>query len=372
MTGTSDLGFFQSIMSVARQHLGFDANRIFGLLAGSAIVALLVILTRRPPDTAPPQRGKARTSGPLVAFEPAFFDYGPVFQAETVSHAFKLVNRSTNALRVVVMETSCSCTLVSTNLLGQVLTLGGETLIPLEFHSGSRSGPVDSTVTVVLQAHAVRHVTQATLHTTVVPDFTLEPRAATFEEVLPGQITVRTARLKPVALPDVELIRTQMWKGPFGISVLPRTVSVTFQAPPSAHRRTYTQTLVLRTTSQRVPDQLFSMSAEVMPEIDLAPRAFVFAGLDLPAHVRLTACTRRPSKVVAVHGLTSEGSRDLHQTRKAEDAAAGWSQRHSLVLQASELAGVTNLQVVLKLDFGAGRVESRSAFATVQRLSHIQ
>ena len=133
----------------------------------------------------------------LVGFDPPFFYFGTALQAQTIPHDFRLVNRSTNELRIVAMKSSCSCTMVADEVLGRVLRPNEECMIPVTFETGSRHGHSDSTIDVILEASGLRYIAKAMLSGEVTADFAYTPRAVDFGTLRPGETATQEVFLKP-------------------------------------------------------------------------------------------------------------------------------------------------------------------------------
>ncbi|MBU6427362.1 DUF1573 domain-containing protein [Patescibacteria group bacterium] len=104
-------------------------------LAAGLLCAFLVAARSHPQrqDISP-----ARPDEPRISFDPPSADLGVILQAQTLRRVFRLVNSSTNQVRLLGLRPSCGCTVVKEELRGAVIPPYGSLGVPVEFHSEFR------------------------------------------------------------------------------------------------------------------------------------------------------------------------------------------------------------------------------------------
>ena len=92
---------YSLLRSPSGRHLGgFIIHKATMSIACLCICSFFILGMRAPRMLRVPQ---------IAALYPEVYDFGTVFQAETISHRFSLSNQSDRVLCVVAIKTSCSC-----------------------------------------------------------------------------------------------------------------------------------------------------------------------------------------------------------------------------------------------------------------------
>src|SRR2546425_6082409 len=118
---------------------------VLGFVVGLSLVALLFAISRigagnRHTKTSA-NRNSVVVQKQVVFFDPPAFDFGAVLQQQTIHHLFKLVNNSTNEMRIVGLRSSCSCTVLDDKLVRRSVAPRDSLMIPVEFRSTTYEGP---------------------------------------------------------------------------------------------------------------------------------------------------------------------------------------------------------------------------------------
>jgi hypothetical protein len=338
-----------------------------GWFGGLFIMALLFLvlprLSRQQSTVGFVHPAHSSDHGPVVAFNPPSFDYGTLFQQQTINHTFRLINRTTNEMHVVAIQTSCSCTLVSTSMLGTIVRPNDEVLFPVSFDTGSRSGPTDSRIDVALQAEGIRYVAQARLYGAVVPDFDFDPKALAFGALNPAEKSTRTVAFRPEALAQFELVATQTWLGPFEVWVQKQMVRVTFHAPESTHSETFCYSLRVATSSQRAPEVIIPLSGQVVPDVEVTPRLVVLSGNGAFQESRFTLRTTKPSRI---NRVLINPNKVIPSPIQSED----WALSHVFAVSNALLSGADRMDFELEVRNRAGQTEARSSSVQVKSLNN--
>lgn len=161
--------------------------RSFGFLAAvSVVVAILVIHLQ------PNRWTSGRDSKQPINFDPAVYDFGNVLQVQVIRHEFRLFNGSDTAVRVIAMQTTCSCTVVAQDLIGKTIQAHSAVLVPVQFDTGTRDGPATAEVIVELKTEGVNYKARAVLRAEVLSEFAIQPQSVDFGTLKPGEVATRT------------------------------------------------------------------------------------------------------------------------------------------------------------------------------------
>ncbi len=333
------------------------------MLVGVGFLAMLLALAANWQRFAVPKSSRAQAESAPVGFDPPTYDYGTVLQATNVSHTFQLINRTTNRLRLVAFKASCDCTVVSTSLLGRILEPNESTPVLVSFQTGSRQGPIISSIEVVLQGEREKYLAMARLSGSIWPDYSFEPRTVDFGEVRPGAVISRVVAFQPVARKEFALIPRQSSEGPFQVAVHPKHVAITFHAPKVGHRESFARTLVVETTSRRVPSVTVPVSATVVPEVSVSPSLIVLSPGMLSLTSRFTLESDRPTRLREV---MLDGVEAIPQEETA--LPADWKRSHIVEIKNAWLAGARQIIFQLDVETATGCTEARSLAVQLKRL----
>ena len=87
---------------------------------------------------------------PKIAIDQDFFDFGEMNQNESVSTEFRLKNIGNAPLLIRSAKGSCGCTVPEWPR--EVVAVGEDAIIKVEFNSGNRKGKQNKTVTLITNA----------------------------------------------------------------------------------------------------------------------------------------------------------------------------------------------------------------------------
>jgi len=334
--------------------------------------------------TARDNKKESSTSELLVSFDPPSFNFGTVLQNEIVQHEFRLVNRSSNEMRIVSLQTSCSCTLAAEASGTKVIPPHDAIVIPVEFHSGARDGSVSSSVTVRLEENGGHpHFAQAILQGNVNADFTIDPLGVDFGALKPGQEATQKIVLRPKALTSISITNLRSSGKEFQVALQQDRTSasadtmaeifITFRAPKMNHRQPFSEILQVNTSSQRVPEFGLPLRGLVVPDVEIVPDVLVLPSDTSRGESRVTLRTEEPSRIVRVSSETSAGIKELPSVQDQtvhEDSGVppGWRFAHVCHILHSNLRGAQQINIAFEIRHGADRIEARSVSVQVKSL----
>lgn len=167
----------------------------------------------------------------LVALETSDHDFGNCRQGASLNHTFTLVNTTKHPLKVVGLETSCSC-LVADNEggLGEaMLAPGARFAVPVRFSPAVDEGSATGTVKVLFSNHGepatIKDLRRLSLNVraNVQPDYRIAPRFLDFGEIdgLTAKRTTRTITVTPAAFADVQVTDVRTTCEPMSARLVP-------------------------------------------------------------------------------------------------------------------------------------------------------
>ena len=345
------------------------ALKIFAVLA-IAVVGAMIIL-RKP---APPRIATRPDISPApVVFDPAAVDFGTLLQAITTNRTLKLVNRTTNEMKLVAMRSGCSCTLLSTNLLGAVISANATLDFPVAFETGTREGHAQTSVDVVLLSGKRTFHAQAVLHGTVFPDFAVEPPNLDFGRISPGDTVVKWILFQPKAVDTLSLTCTQTVSGPFTFSTQKLsagenldgmwTIEIKFTAPSTTRTVIYAHNLPVETSSKRVPLVTIPLRAEVKPLVEVRPEVLVMTESSISDESLITVSSKEPSKFLQAVGAATGNAAKLPVVREGE---SDWALEHRLRIENGNLVNLDRFNVQLQVRLPDGKLETKTAAVEVR------
>jgi hypothetical protein len=256
-----------------------------------------------------------RDSG--VVITPASFDFGSVHQAEVMTHAFALSNRSRRAIRLIHVNSSCSCTVPPLSLQGRVLQPGDTCELPVAFRTGGRDGPISGIVGIVFQdaEHSGDSASETSsggqrsviVRAEVVPDFRLVPSGIDFGRIDEKSVATRYVRLEPKALTDlcIKAVRVsgrlfeageRVMDTKTGVITVPITLKAAGSGRPQGPVR---ELLEVTTNSRRVPEVRIALTATFQAAIIVEPPTLVFLSGQNGDGNRSTAWSQRQVRLSA-------------------------------------------------------------------------
>lgn len=341
----------------------------FGIIT---ILAMWAMLRTNTPETAR-----------IVGIYPPVFDFGTVFQAQTINHQFSLSNLSEDVLCVVGIKTTCSCTVVvADSLVGKTIPPRGALTIPVDYAVGEREGLVSSFVSVFVAAtNAMDHLyqLQAQMRGNVLPEFVIVPASLDFGSLNPGEQFTQTVTFLPRdarnlkifdPVSTVEAFRVVLQGKTSDSYDAPTTAAITFKAPTNATRQeTLSADVQFATSSARIPKASIYVIGKVIPDVEILPSMVIVpsSGLDKSSYTELTIHTRRPSRVVHMTGQEPNTSPkgELFNDSATVDA---WNKTHYLRVPNRSLEKALGVSVELNVHDGPDRIEARSVFVPIKSL----
>ena len=316
-------------------------------------------------------------TAPEVYFSPSLFDFGVIPQSVAVEHSFKLVNRGTNDLTIVMVRASCSCTVAAKNLVDLLLPAGTNIFVPVKFNSGERQGKTQSDLTMVLSSRNANYAVQARIRCYVDPEFIADSRSVDFGFVYPGRCVTQQVIVRPNRVSTPPLLSVSTNIGCFHVQVIQRAdvdseksnsiVTVAFTAPLVEHREVFGHQLKLASSSQTVADVGIDLKALVVPSVEVTPDTIVMGTGDESLETRFMVRTREVSQISRVVVRSADGRRKEAMWR--EDVR-GFGLMHNIVIPNRELFGHSAMEVETGSKPDASGTEAR--FASVEIKSLIQ
>jgi hypothetical protein len=349
---------------------------ILGFVAGSLVLTLLLLAPRiwRGGSRDDPRHQLER----VAVFEPPMFDFGEVLQAEVIRHEFRLINRTTNDVRLVGLRSSCNCAVVGQEMTGTTIPPKGFLSIPVDFHSNFDEGPTVSTVEAVTESRGARYYSKAHISGSINPDFTIEPRAVDFGTLAPGEEGTRTIRLGPRALKELEIVelrttsdlfKVSLRNGQSGVSPPPHPeIVVSFVAPALSSGEVFGGTVEIKTSSKRNPEIGIPLRATVRPDLEIAPELIVLPRSGASGQSRFTIRTLQHSRITRILIMRHTGAQDNLPSVTPDNPDDGWNLTHVRQLANSSLAEAKAIIFELEVRNGIGRNEARSTSAQIKRL----
>jgi hypothetical protein len=321
----------------------------------------------------------------IVALYPEVYDFGTVFQAETLSYPFSLSNQSAAVLRVIRIETTCSCSTIAETLVGRTIPPRGSLTIPVEYAVGDREGPVSSFVSIFVAAtNSMNHIyeLQAHMKGTALPEFVIEPPMLDFGSLKPGERSAKTITFLPKQAKTLKIFPTAPIVNAFSISVqqtksdhnyAPSTAVITFQAPTNAIQlQTLSADVDFATSSTRRPNASIYVVGRVVPDVQINPSMIIVPspGLNNGECTELTLRTSQSSRVVRL-GCTSEATHAPASIGASNHSPplGTWNTLHHLRIPNSSLTKAIGVGVELEVHSAADRIEARSVYVPMKSLN---
>ncbi len=314
----------------------------------------------------------------LVTFDPPTFNFGTLLQNQTVSHEFRLMNRSTNEVRVVALSATCSCTLPAAGLAGSIIKAGADLKVPVEFKTGGRDGPVSSSVTVLFESADSGHTrfaVQAELLSTVNADFTFEPVSVDFGGINPGESATKIVTFSPKALKKIAIKQPQGLPKEIEISLKQNELEdtdtslvITLHAPQSTRYQRLDGIINVPTSSPRVPLVSIQTRGFVKLEVELVPDVIVLPNRSPFGESCFTLRTTQLSRVTRIIRETQNGNEPIREIGDT-DIRGEWDLKHVKYLPNSMLVDARQIIFELEVRKGTDQKEAKSVVAQIKSLN---
>ncbi|MCJ7751062.1 MAG: DUF1573 domain-containing protein [Armatimonadetes bacterium] len=161
--------------------------------SGVVLVAVALLAVFMVPGFAAP--AASDDAVPRIEIADKVFDFGTMYQAEQVKHAFILRNVGNALLRIEKTKATCGCTVVAPEK--RELASGESTPLNVTFRSGSMSGQVLKHVYVDTNDPAEPRVT-LTVQGQVKAEIKVSPPGVYLGTLLAGDIVQREIQITPV------------------------------------------------------------------------------------------------------------------------------------------------------------------------------
>jgi hypothetical protein len=345
------------------EKIGWDT--LLGVVVGGCIVCVcLLILPRFHPES------KIQTNQQVVVFEPPTIKLGKVFQAETIRRDFRLINHSTNSVRVLTARTSCMCTVIGNEISNSIIPPKGYVSIPVEFHTGSVNGFVNAKVEALLEANGNRYYAIGVLEGDVLGDFDFQPRMLDFGKVELGREVTRTLTIVAGACKDLiielpessERLRTTLTTNRLFSGSNSYELRATFLAPAGGASQAFSGSVDIITSSKRVPLLKIPVFAMVRAEVEVEPCVLVLAQASPSDEVRFKIDSLRPSRILRV--TTKDNTSNVSTLSTTADSNEEWAFTHIRRLASTAIKSAEQVNFELEVRDGNKSVGAR--FISVQ------
>ena len=306
----------------------------------------------------------------LVAFDPPHHDLGVLFQNVHRIANFKLVNNSNDAVELVSVRTSCSCSVPPDGLQGKVLMPGDVINVPIRFDSGARSGNVISDSDFRLKSRNYQgkySVVRATIIADIVKSIACEPNHVHFGTLRPGEISNKTVEIASYDDDSLELIS---WNSDFDFlsANLVKRASGSWVGDLQLYGKDVQYAipvfgvLSISTSNERVPVLRISCSAIIAPEIEVVPTGLVLVDNGMPYH-KLRVRSTKSTSVQRITANSHRGNRNVDHTVRSVESANAWASEHRISLRSDEIDDASSLTV--HLGFTGRSVENEATTVSV-------
>lgn len=347
-------------------------ENLLGILLGGTIVAVLFLVSA---SFRPGRNHRNETQ--LVSFDPPFIELGPALQDETLTYHLHLVNRSSDAMRILGLRASCNCTFINKDLTNTTIPPHGSISVPVQYRTGSAIGPVASTLEALIGSKDSRFYAQARLEGYIQPDFEFEPHSLNFGTLRPGEEATKTIRFAAGALKHLAISSPRSSQPEFTVTVrgsaaasaaqLPK-MFITFKAPSNNCSQLLSGFVQADMSSKRVPHLVIPVSAQVIPELEITPDVIILPADAINQESRFTIRTVIPSRIVRVVAATDLGSHEIPTFAGGTNVPPAWGLSHVRRVSNAALAGAKQLNFELEVRKGTARVEARSVPVSIKSL----
>lgn len=298
--------------ATAQSHSRKERSRfLVGALASISLILLLdagIVVYAYWFRSSPVRRG-------LVA-DPASHDFGKVRQTDKLSHTFKVRNTFSQPVRITKLETSCTCTASSSDLIGRVVEAGEAIDLPVTMNAGGgrKASQASEKVKVAWENGQRNHtgILELRIFAYVQPEFLVEPQSLDFGTVSDYRPVCRTLRLQAIADPTLRVMEATTSHPQLVVNRIrpiddgPYTdIDVSYQGKDQLQPSSITGLVKLKTSSTRVPELSFYVQGEFQPPVDVSPSSVTIAGIAGVVERMVTIRTASPSVISALSSNSS-------------------------------------------------------------------
>lgn len=246
----------------------------------------------------------------LVVLGSEIHDFGECHQGAVLTHTFELANKAGTPIKIVGLETSCSC-MAAEDLGATTIASGDSFALPIHFTTGAAQETTSGRIIVHYRKlsksadSAQPHHVSLRVRADVIPDYRISPREIDFEVIdgLAVQHVSRTFRVVPEAAPDVEIREVSSASGSLSAEILPRTpnvpgveIKVRLDCSRFTRSRPFNGSVVLSTDSERLPKAIVRVRAKYDALAEAEPDMIVI-GSDEEGEIQrdIRVITSRPA-----------------------------------------------------------------------------
>jgi len=320
-------------------------------------------------------RSRNRSGIGLVVRGDEVFDFGNVYQNESLTHVFTVANSAKSDIRIVEYRSSCSCTVLA-DVKGLVLHSGDSLQLPVSIKTGAGEGRIDSLVSLYCQSSSEEDTKEGSITLgvkgTIVPAYSVRPTLIDFGEVHSPKPVRRVARLRANADRSVRILKIESNNKAFAGALVAATpgeddpyIEVTFSGGDTLATRFVNGTITIHTNSKKLPSTTILCKAKFIPPVQVSPSSIV---VDFDRRGDITErITVRTTEVSEISVDTREPYISLISRNSDEE-----SRLHQIdvVLRDSNSQGFTsNVRIAVKYLHGTVGTEAATVEIPVHRLA---
>ena len=206
---------------------------------------------------------------PVCFVDEVRHDFGECEQGDVLVHRFTFENLSDSEFRVVSINSSCGCTVV-TDVPLALVGAGGVLVVPVRFNVGAREGKVSSRVTVRCEdSRAKRTSILLELVATVRSEYRLTSEFLDFGVLDPfGGVVQDTVALDGASGVVIEKVAVT---GKHVMAKIKSSRSIVVSVSPEDSSGVISADVLVYTNSSRVPVRRIRVSAEVPRPVIVSP-----------------------------------------------------------------------------------------------------
>jgi len=153
-----------------------------------------------------------------LTLDKSYHDFGKSRQGQTLVHAFRMTNGGKKPIKIVKVESSCSCT--TTNDIADRVIQPNQTVdLPVSIQTGPGDGHESGRITLyynsLAQADPKTYFAVASVVTDVDPDYRIRPTLLDFGTVASFEPVSRIVRIRPERMADVSVVKLSSSKKAF-------------------------------------------------------------------------------------------------------------------------------------------------------------
>jgi len=211
--------------------------------------------------------------------------FGEVRQNTQLQHDFVLTNKVDVPIRILGMQSSCSCTWSESNdnFVGSTLAPGHKVDFPVFINTGTYQDKANGKINIIYRYQSDdpkwlgEEILTLEVTATILPDYRIEPQELKFGDILAleSQTAKRSFRVTPVQMEMLEIIDIKPSSGLFTANIVSSgqgyEIEVAFDGSSLANSETVHGHLIIDTNSVTVPRGIVMLAASYVAPISTEP-----------------------------------------------------------------------------------------------------